>query len=87
MGLGMGVPNFEPALLLLCQEIAEWGLCVCMPRLHEAPHSLHDGGWGGDMPEPLRKGRDRPWEGRAGAFYGALSDSLSNGLKSATQTT
>lgn len=55
MGLGTGVPNFKPALFLLCQDIAEWGLCVCMPRLHEAPCSLHDREK--NMPEPWQEGR------------------------------
>ena len=53
--MGARVLNFKPALFLLCQEIAEWGLCVCMPRLHEAPHSLHDGKE--SMPEPWGTGR------------------------------
>lgn len=35
MGLGIGVSDFEPALLL--QEIAKWGLCVCMPVLYKGP--------------------------------------------------
>lgn len=73
MGLGIGVSDFEPALLL--QEIAKWGLCVCMPVLYKGPYSLYEGEK--DVPEPQRKDRDRPWEGRAGAFYGALSRTAS----------
>lgn len=62
MGLGTGAINFEAALFLLCQKIAEWGLCVCMPRLHRFPHSLYGGRK--NMPDPQGKGHVRPWEGK-----------------------
>ena len=61
MGLGTGVPAFEPTLFVLPQERAECGLCACMPALPKDP-------WGEDTPEPPgkvrvvgRKGRDTLW--------------------------
>lgn len=66
MGLGTGIPNSKPALFLIHQEIAEWGLCVCMPRLYKTPCSLYDRGV--NMPESQGKGQDRLWEGKARAF-------------------
>lgn len=62
MDLGTGVINFEAALFLLSQEVAEWGLCVCMPRLHRLPRSLYGGKK--NMPDPQGKGQARPWEGK-----------------------
>lgn len=62
MGLGTGVINFEAALFLLCQEVAEWGLCVCMPGLHRFPRSLSGGKK--NTPDPQGKRQARPWEGK-----------------------
>lgn len=74
VGLGTGVPAFEPTLFVLPQERAECGLCACMPALPKDP-------WGEDTPEPPgkvrvvgRKGRDTLWNARG--------DSLSNGPES-----
>lgn len=50
MGLGTGVPDFEPTLFVLPQERAECDLCACMPALPKDPR-------GEDTPEPPGKVR------------------------------
>ena len=60
MGLGTGVPDFEPTLFVLPQERAECGLCACMPALPKDP-------WGEDTPEPPGKVRAVGRKGRGGA--------------------
>lgn len=74
MGLGTGVPDFEPTLFVFPQERAERGLCVCMPTLPEAPR-------GEDTPQPPGKVRAMGRKGR-GTLCNAKGDSLSNGPES-----
>lgn len=74
MGLGTGVPAFEPTLFVLPQERAECGLCACMPALPKDP-------WGEDTPEPPGKVRVVGRKGR-GTLWNARGDSLSNGPES-----
>lgn len=70
----MGVPDFEPTLFILPQEIAECGLCVCVPVLHKGP-------WGEDTPEPWGRVGTMGRKGR-GTLWSAEWDGLSNRLES-----
>lgn len=81
--MGTGAPKFEPALLLLCQERAEQGLCVCMTRLHEAPAAFMRGRR--TCLSPLgRKGQTMGRKG-GGILWSPEWDKLSDSLQSSTQ--